>query len=86
MQMIAIGSMWVILIVWVCGTGNVLAKNVPAPSYDAESNFSGFANGGGPKGPSGRSVAKDSFTSGNSLDGKLSIGAESAGGFLPPNR
>ena len=80
MRLIATRSMWAMLIVGVCGTGNVLAKNVPASSYDADSNFSGFANGGGPKGPSGGSVGKDySFTRGNG--DKLSIDAESAAGF-----
>jgi hypothetical protein len=59
--------MWAMLIVGVSGTGNVLAKNVPASSYDAESNFSGF-------------VAKGhSFASRNG--GALSIDAESAAGF-----
>jgi hypothetical protein len=80
MRMIIIRSMWAMLIVGVCGTGNVVAKNVPAPSYDAESNFSGFANGGGPKGPSGGSGAKD-YSSTNGNGGKLSIDAESAAGF-----
>jgi hypothetical protein len=68
--------MWALVVVGICGTGNVLAKNVPAPSYDAAAKFSGFANGGGPKGPG--------FTSGNG--GELSIDARTAAGFFPAAR
>jgi hypothetical protein len=85
MRMIAIGSMWSVLVVGLCMTGGALAKDVPASAYDAQSNFSGFAAVGGPKSPgSSSSTNNESIARGN--DGNLSVGPEDAAGFRPMPR
>jgi hypothetical protein len=85
MRKIAIGSLWLVLAIGACGTGSVLAKDVPASSYLALANFSGFAPGSGPQGPGGGSAATDyAFTSGNG--GKFPVDRDWVAGFLAAAR